>query len=66
VSAKGSVRADGRPKDVDREFVAIYYTAGENQSWYVTENISKYIGDPKGLKRTRNSFSGTSTENESP
>jgi FtsP/CotA-like multicopper oxidase with cupredoxin domain len=51
VSAKGTVRADGRPKDVDREFVAIYYTADENQSWYLTENISKYIGDPKGLEK---------------
>jgi manganese oxidase len=51
VSAKGTVKADGTPKDVDREFVAIYYTADENQSWYLTENISKYISDPKGLEK---------------
>jgi FtsP/CotA-like multicopper oxidase with cupredoxin domain len=51
VSAKGSVKPDGTPKDVDREFVAIYYTADENQSWYLTENIAKYIGDPKGLEK---------------
>jgi FtsP/CotA-like multicopper oxidase with cupredoxin domain len=29
VSAKGTVRDDGTPKDVDREFVAIFYTADE-------------------------------------
>jgi len=51
VSAKGTVRADGTPKDVDREFVAIFYTADENQSWYLTENISKYISDPKNLPK---------------
>jgi FtsP/CotA-like multicopper oxidase with cupredoxin domain len=51
VSAKGTVKPDGTPKDVDREFVAIYYTADENQSWYLTENISKYIGDPKSLEK---------------
>jgi hephaestin len=51
VSAKGTVRADGTPKDVDREFVAIFYTADENQSWYLTENIAKYISDPKSLEK---------------
>jgi len=51
VSAKGTVRTDGTPKDVDREFVAIFYTADENQSWYLTENISKYIKDPKGFEK---------------
>ena len=51
VSAKGTVKADGTPKAVDREFVAIFYTADENQSWYLTENISKYISDPKNLEK---------------
>ena len=51
VSAKGTVKADGTPKDVDREFVAIFYTADENQSWYLTENISRYISDPKNLEK---------------
>ena len=51
VSAKGTVKADGTPKDVDREFVAIFYTADENQSWYLTENIAKYISDPKSLEK---------------
>jgi len=51
VSAKGKARADGTPKDVDREFVAIFYTADENQSWYLTENISKYVSDPKNLEK---------------
>ena len=51
VSAKGAVKPDGTPKDVDREFVAIFYTPDENQSWYLTENIAKYIGDPKSLEK---------------
>ena len=51
VNAKGAVKADGTPKDVDREFVAIFYTSDENQSWYLTENISKYISDPKSLEK---------------
>jgi manganese oxidase len=51
VSAKGTVRPDGKPKDIDREFVAIFYTADENQSWYLTENIAKYISDPKSLEK---------------
>jgi FtsP/CotA-like multicopper oxidase with cupredoxin domain len=50
VSAKGTVKADGTPRDVDREFVAVFYTANENQSWYLNENISKYIAEPKGLR----------------
>lgn len=51
VSAKGTVKADGTPKDIDRELIAIFYTADENQSWYLTENISKYISDPKNLAK---------------
>jgi FtsP/CotA-like multicopper oxidase with cupredoxin domain len=51
VSAKGATKADGTPKDVDREFVAIFYTGDENQSWYLTENIAKYISDSKNLEK---------------
>ena len=51
VSARGTVKNDGTPKDVDREFVTIFYTADENQSWYLSENISKYISDPKNLPK---------------
>lgn len=51
VSAKGTVKVDGTPKGIDREFIAIFYTADENQSWYLTENISKYISDPKSLAK---------------
>jgi hypothetical protein len=50
-NAKGTVNPDGTPKDVDREFVAISYTADENQSCYLTENITKYVRDPKRLEK---------------
>jgi FtsP/CotA-like multicopper oxidase with cupredoxin domain len=50
VGAKGTSKPDGTPKDVDREFVAVFYTANENLSWYLNENIAKYISDPKALR----------------
>jgi hephaestin len=50
VSAKGTTKSDGTPKDVDREFVAFFYTSNENQSWYIDENIARFIADPKALK----------------
>src|SRR5436190_13815882 len=56
VSAKGTVKSDGTPKDVDREFVAVFYTANENQSWYLNENIGKHIADPKNLKTSGSPF----------
>lgn len=52
VSAKGTVKPDGTPKDVDREFVAILYTIDESQSWYLDQNIAKYISDPSTLRKT--------------
>lgn len=39
VSAKGSTRPDGRPKDVDREFVAALAIYDETASAYVDKNI---------------------------
>jgi FtsP/CotA-like multicopper oxidase with cupredoxin domain len=39
VSARGKARDDGRPMDVDREFVTVFITVNENESWYSAENI---------------------------
>lgn len=33
VTRKGMTREDGRPKDVDREFVSMYIAINENESW---------------------------------
>jgi len=47
VSAKGSTRADGTPKDVDREFIVAFAVFDETESWYFESNAMnrrKYTG----------------------
>ena len=43
---------DGRPKDVDHEFVTMFIALNENESWYLEENINAHCTDPKGVVRT--------------
>lgn len=43
---------DGRPTDVDREFVVAFAEIDENVSWYVEENIQSYAGKPDQVSRT--------------
>ncbi len=38
VSAKGSTKPDGTPKDVDREFIAAFAVFDETESWYFEAN----------------------------
>lgn len=57
VSARGTVKPDGTPKDVDREFVAVLYTIDENQSPYLDKNIAQYIANPSTLRKTLAVFS---------
>jgi hephaestin len=51
ITRRGMAKADGTPKDVDREFVTAYFLIDENSSWYLTENILKYTSDPKSVDR---------------
>ncbi len=51
VTARGMSKADGTPKDVDREFVNLFMVFDENQSWYLDHNIQTYTLDPKGVKK---------------
>jgi FtsP/CotA-like multicopper oxidase with cupredoxin domain len=51
ISAKGTTRPDGTPKDVDREFVVILYTLDEQQSLYLDDNIDRHIASPDTLKK---------------
>jgi FtsP/CotA-like multicopper oxidase with cupredoxin domain len=44
-------RADGKPKDVDREFVNFFMVFDENTSWYLDHNIQAYTSDPKNVKK---------------
>jgi hephaestin len=51
VSRRGAADADGKPKDVDREFVCLFMLFDENQSWYLDHNIQTYTSDPKGVNK---------------
>lgn len=46
VTARNMTRADGTPKDVDREFVVAFAELDENQSWYLPQNIRRFVGKP--------------------
>ena len=47
VTARNMARADGSPKDVDRELVVAFDEFDENQSWYLRDNIRAHATDPK-------------------
>jgi len=47
ITRKGMAGPTGKPKDVDREFVAMFGAFDEHQSWYWNENLKRLYGDPK-------------------
>ena len=51
VTRRGMALADGRPKDVDHEFVSMFIAINENESWYLDQNIDEHTTDPKGVNR---------------
>ncbi len=46
VTAAGKARPDGSPADVDREFVTLFSVFDENVSWYLDENIARFVEGP--------------------
>lgn len=60
VTRRGMALPDGRPKDVDEQFVTIFIAINENESWYIDDNIREHTTDPKGIKREQFGFA-TST-----
>ena len=54
VTARGKAGPEGRPKDVDREFVSLFMMFNENTSWYLDHNIETYTSDPKGVDKLEN------------
>jgi len=54
VTARNQARADGTPKDVDRELVVAFAEFDESQSWYLADNIRRFapkehiVNDPFG------------------
>ena len=59
VARRGQANADGTPRDVDREIVALFTTFNENQSWYVQANVAAHIpgADQKSLGAGSANFS---------
>ena len=53
VTARGMARADGSPKDVDRELVITFAELDENLSNYIDDNIKTFAGDPGGVVKPR-------------
>jgi len=51
ISARGTTKPDRTPKEVDREFVALFMFFDENQSWYLEYNIQTYALDPKSVDK---------------
>ncbi|KAH0625203.1 hypothetical protein JD844_033429 [Phrynosoma platyrhinos] len=48
ICRKGILNEKGLRTDVDREFALLFLVFNENESWYLNENIEKYIHkDPK-------------------
>ncbi len=56
ITARGMAKADGTPKDVDRELVVAFAEVGETESPYLQENIQQYMGDPKSVKVVSDPF----------
>ena len=51
ITRRGMADKDGKPNDVDREFVCLYLLFDENVSWYIDHNIQTFTSDPKGVKK---------------
>lgn len=49
ISAKGNAKADGTPKDVDREFVITFSVMDENASPYLLHNIQTKTDKPDSV-----------------
>ena len=58
VARRGQANADGTPRDVDREIVALFSAFNENQSWYMQQNAARIsTADPKAVGRDSANFS---------
>jgi hephaestin len=51
ITRRGEARADGSPKDVDREFAILFMLIDENSSHYLPHNIDSYLQDPKSVNK---------------
>lgn len=53
ICRKGILKEKGLRKDIDREFALLFLVFDENESWYLKENIEKYLHkNPDNLNYT--------------
>lgn len=53
ICREGVLNEKGRRSDVDYEFVLLFLVFNENESWYLDDNIKKYLNkDPRYFKRS--------------
>ena len=52
ITRRGMADANGKRKDVDREFVCLFMLFDENVSWYIDHNIKTFTSDPKGVNKS--------------
>lgn len=50
ITAAGMARPDGSPRDVDREFVAMFSFEDENMSWLAARNIDEHTAHPAAMQ----------------
>lgn len=51
VTRRGMADQNGKPKDVDKEFINLFMIFDENSSWYLDHNIQTFTTDPKGVNK---------------
>jgi hephaestin len=56
VTRKGFARADGSPRDVDREFVVNFMVDDQNKSYWLDYNIQHHAGDPASVNKDDDEF----------
>ena len=44
VCKKGTLDANGKRKDVDKEFVLLFTVSNENSAWYIERNVKEFAG----------------------
>lgn len=47
ITARGQAKADGSPKDVDRELIVLFGEFDENLSWFRQHNVDHFAMEPK-------------------
>jgi hephaestin len=56
VTRRGSARADGSPKDVDREIVTLFNIYDENLSPWLDWNVQHHAGKPESVQKDDDGF----------